>query len=61
MLPITANLIEFPAKRRADDGAMAALDGGEPRERLLVKRYRQTKKIEQLLHVSPSIPPSKPR
>ncbi|MBC7939254.1 MAG: hypothetical protein H7Z19_05720 [Chitinophagaceae bacterium] len=51
MLLITANVIEFRAKRRADADALAALDGGEPRERLLVKQYRQTQNIEQLLHV----------
>ena len=51
MLLITANVIEFRAKRRADADAMAALDVGEPHERLLVKQYRQTQNIEQLLHV----------
>jgi hypothetical protein len=51
MLLITANVIEFRAERRADADALAALDDGEPRERLLVKQYRQTQNIEQLLHV----------
>lgn len=51
MMLITANVIEFRAKRHADASALAALDGGEPRERLLVKQYRQTQNIEQLLHV----------
>jgi len=51
MLLITANVIEFRAKRRADANDIAALDGDEPRERLLVKQYRQTQNIEQLLHV----------
>ena len=49
MLLITANVIEFRARRRAD--AMAALEGGQPHERLLVKQHRQTQNIEQLLHV----------
>ena len=51
MLLIAANVIEFRAKRRADASAMAALNGGEPRERLLLKQYRQTQNIEQLLHM----------
>lgn len=51
MLLITANVIEFRAKRRADADTMAELDRGEPRERLLVKQYRQTQNIEQLLHM----------
>jgi hypothetical protein len=51
MLLNTAKVIEFRVNRRAHAGAMAALDGGEPRERLLVKQYRQTQNIEQLLHV----------
>jgi hypothetical protein len=51
MLLITANVIEFRAKRRADADAVAAIDGSEPRERLLVQQYRQTQNIEQLLHV----------
>lgn len=51
MLLITANVIEFRAKRRADADAMAALGGGPPHERLLIKQYRQTQNIEQLLHV----------
>jgi len=51
MLLITANVIEFRAKRRADADAMAALERGEPGQRLLVKQYRQTQNIEQLLHM----------
>jgi len=51
MLLITANVIEFRAKRRADAGAMAELESGQPHERLLVKQYRQTQNIEQLLHM----------
>jgi hypothetical protein len=51
MVLIMANVFEFRAKRRADASALAALEGGEPRERLLVKQYRQTQNIEQLLHV----------
>ena len=51
MLLVTANVIEFRAKRRADADAMAALEGGQHHERLLVKQYRQTQNIEQLMHV----------
>jgi hypothetical protein len=51
ILLIVANVIEFRGKRRGDADAIAALDHGEPGERLLVKQYRQTQNIEQLLHV----------
>jgi hypothetical protein len=51
ILLIAANIIEFKGKRRADGKTNGVLDNGSPQEQLLVRQYRQTQNIEQLLHV----------
>jgi hypothetical protein len=51
ILLIAANVIEFKGKRRADGKTIGVLDNGSPQEQLMVRQYRQTQNIEQLLHV----------
>jgi uncharacterized damage-inducible protein DinB len=50
-LLIMTNVMEFRAKRRADQPLIDAVEQGSAEARLLAKQYRQTQTIEQLLHV----------
>lgn len=49
---ITINVFEFRAKRRGDRTLTAMLEQGTPTEQLVLRQYRQTQNIEQLLHVT---------
>lgn len=52
---IIANAVEFRIKRRSDQSLLEQLPETNPSSQLLVRQYRQTQNIEQLLHVISSV------